>query len=247
MVSAVDRKKYTNKGGWANDDLIYQSIHAQLQQSKDQPQFIYAITVENHFNYNDDRFVKDNFKITKDSISDVNKRQLNTYLSGMQRADQHFKTLIDEAKKIERPTMIIFFGDHLPNLGQVFDQFGFYANAEEKAQKNNPKFFSTPLAVWSNFEINRSEFSNSASNSIIPAHFLAQKVLRAAHLPSSPYYDFMNSVQECYSQIHQTGSPSNQACDQQKIEVLQQYKDLNMDVINGKNFSYELLKSHRIS
>ena len=61
-----------------------------------------------------------------------------------------------------------------------------------------------------------------------------------------PYYDFMNSVQECYSQIHQTGSPSNQACDQQKIEILQQYKDLNMDVINGKNFSYEQLKSHRI-
>ena len=247
MVSAVDRKKYTNKGGWANDDLIYQSIHAQLQQSQDQPQFIYAITVENHFNYNDDRFGKDNFKITKDGISDVNKRQLNTYLSGMQRADQHFKTLIDEAKKLGRPTMIIFFGDHLPNLGEVFDQFGFYANAEEKAQKNNAKFFSTPLAVWSNFEINRSEFSNSASNSIIPAHFLAQKVLRAAHLPSSPYYDFMNSVQECYSQIHQTGSPSNQACDQQKIEILQQYKDLNMDVINGKNFSYELLKSYRIS
>ena len=168
-------------------------------------------------------------------------------LSAVSAGVKDVRDIIDEAKKLGRPTMIIFFGDHLPNLGEVFDQFGFYANAEEKAQKNNAKFFSTPLAVWSNFEINRSEFSNSASNSIIPAHFLHQKVLRAAHLPSSPYYDFMNSVQECYSQIHQTGSPSNQACDQQKIEVLQQYKDLNMDVINGKNFSYELLKSHRIS
>lgn len=241
MVSATDRKKFTNQGGWANDDLIYQSIYAQLQKSVDQPQFIYAITVENHFNYNDDRFGKDNFKITKSGITDLNKRQLNTYLSGMQRADQQFKQLIAEAKKIERPTLIIFFGDHLPNLGEVFDQYGFYANAEQKAQKNHAKFFSTPLAVWSNFPIDKAQFDGE----FVPAHFLGQKVLTAAKLSSSPYYDVIASVNACYRQIHQTGTTADTKCSNNPAEVLQQYKDLNMDVLNGKNFTYNTLNPEK--
>lgn len=239
MVSAVDRKKFTNQGGWANDDLIYQSIYAQLQKSVDQPQFIYAITVENHFNYDDDRYGKDNFKITQSGITDLNKRQLNTYLSGIQRADQQFKKLIAEAKKVERPTMIIFFGDHLPNLGEVFDQYGFYANAEEKSQKNHSKFFSTPLAVWSNFPIDKAQFDGE----FVPAHFLGQKVLTAAKLPSSPYYDVIARVNACYGQIHQTGTIANTKCSNNPADVLQQYKDLNMDTLNGKNFSYEMLNA----
>lgn len=241
MVSAVDRKKFTNQGGWANDDLIYQSIHAQLQKSVDQPQFIYAITVENHFNYNDDRFGKGNFKIIKSGITDLNKRQLNTYLSGMQRADQQFKQLIVEAKKVERPTMIIFFGDHLPNLGEVFDQYGFYATAEEKAQKNHSKFFSTPLAVWSNFPIDKNQFNNE----FVPAHFLGQKVLAAAKRPSSSYYDFIASVNTCYRQIHQTGTAIDAKCSNNPADILQQYKDLNMDVLNGKNFTYSALNPEK--
>ena len=133
--------------------------------------------------------------------------------------------------------MIIFFGDHLPNLGQVFDDYGFYANAEEKAQKNDEKFFSTPLAVWSNFDLDKSIFSEK----LIPAHFLAQKVLHAANLPTSGYYDFMKSVNDCYSQIHQTGTKPSEHCQSKNTDVLQQYKDLNMDVLNGKNYSYDFL------
>lgn len=238
MVSDADRKKYTNKGGWANDDLIYQSIYKQLDQSVHQPQFIYAITVENHFNYNDDRFGKDNFKITKSGITDINKRQLNTYLTGLQRADQQFEKLISHAQTLERPTMIIFFGDHLPNLGSIFDQYQFYENAEQKAQKKHEKFFRTPISVWSNFEIERQSFKADR----IPAHFLAVRSLHAAQLPSSPYYDFMTKMSQCYRKIHQTGTETHPNCGLDPAQLLKQYENLNMDIINGKNFSYDLLK-----
>ncbi|NHB56952.1 sulfatase-like hydrolase/transferase [Acinetobacter sp. 194] len=238
MVSASERKKFTNTAGWATDDLLYQNIVAQLQKSKDQAQFIYAITVENHFNYNDDRFGKNNFNITKDGLSDLNKRRLNTYLSGLQRADQHFKKLIEDAKHIERPTMIIFFGDHLPNLGDVFDDYHFYANAEQKSTKNDVKFYQTPLAVWSNFDIDRKQFKTKDTT----AHFLAVDTLKAAKLPLSPYYQFMSDLSQCYKKIHKTGIETNPKCDSKSNSILESYKQLNIDILNGKNFSYELLK-----
>lgn len=237
MVSAVDRKKFINQAGWANDDLLYNNIRAQLKHTE-QPQFIYATSVENHPMYNDDRFGTNHFKITKEGISDASKRQLNTYLSGMQRADEKLKSLILDVKKLERPTIIIFFGDHLPNLQKVYDDYGFFASEQEKAEKKNVKFFETPLAVWSNFPIDRSELKDQ----FIAAHFLAPKVLKAAHIPLSPYYTFMEKVSSCYSAIHLTAISQKKECEFDQTEILNEYKEINMDVLNGKNYSYQLLK-----
>ena len=236
MTSAQDRAKYINQAGWANDDLLYQSIRNQLKHTE-QPQFIYAITVENHFNYNDDRYGKDHFNINQPELSESSKRQLNTYLTGLQRADQHVEKLLQDLKQQERPTIVIFFGDHLPNLGQVYDDFHFFASAQEKAEKKDVKFFSTPLAVWSNYPIDRSLFQQKN----IAAHFLAPKVLTAAQLPLPPYYQFIQAVNACYSAIHQTGVELKPECKYPHPQLLNQYKDLNMDVLNGKNHSYQLL------
>ena len=239
MVSDLKRQQYTNAAGWANDELIYQSIKTQLQQSSDQPQFIYAVTVENHFNYNDDRFGKDNFKIKKPGISHLSQRQLNTYLSGLKRADQHFKDLIEYSKNIERPTMIIYFGDHLPNLGVTFDEFGFFANDQEKTEKNHIKFYSTPIAIWNNFPIQRNAFDQFTT----PAHFLGLKTLSAANIPLSPYYEYLKRLNACYHKIHKTGVEATSSCQGVVSKMLKSYQDLNMDILNGKNFSYEFLKS----
>ncbi|OTG63820.1 LTA synthase family protein [Acinetobacter silvestris] len=238
MVSASEKNKYINEGGWATDDLLYSNIQNQLKNSE-QPQFIYAISVENHPMYSDDRFGKDNYKISKVGISDASKRQLNTYLTGMKRADDKLKDLIENVKQLDRPTMIIFFGDHLPNLQAVYDEYGFFASAQEKAEKKDVKFFETPLAVWSNFPMDR----KALQGDFIAAHFLAPKVLEAAHIPLSPYYAFINKVSSCYDAVHQTAIMPKKGCQFDQAQILNEYKDMNMDVLNGKNFSYQILKA----
>ncbi|OTG85191.1 LTA synthase family protein [Acinetobacter sp. ANC 4648] len=238
MVNAADRQKFINQAGWATDDLLYSSIHDQLKNTE-QPQFIYAISVENHPMYSDDRFGKDNYKITKAGISDASKRQLNTYLTGMKRADDKLKGLIEDVKQLDRPTIIIFFGDHLPNLQAVYDEYGFFASAQEKTEKKDVRFFETPLAIWSNFPIDRKKLQGD----FIAAHFLGPKVLEAAHIPLSPYYTFINKVSSCYNAVHQTAVMPKKECNFDQTQILNQYKDLNMDVLNGKNFSYQMLKT----
>ena len=54
----------------------------------------------------------------------------------MQRADEKLAQLIHTAKELDRPTMIIFFGDHLPNLQKVYDDFHFFASDQDKIDKN---------------------------------------------------------------------------------------------------------------
>jgi len=238
MINMADRAKYINAAGWATDDLIYNSIENQLKNT-DKPQFIYAISVENHPMYGDDRFGKDHFKINKKGISESSKRALNTYLTGMQRADEKFKTLIENVKQLDRPTIVIFFGDHLPNLQNVYDEYGFFKSEQDKTEKKDVRFFETPLAVWANFPIDKKQFQGS----FVAAHFLAPKVLEAAHVPLSPYYTFIDKVNSCYKTVHQTGIEPQKSCDSNSAEILKQYKDMNMDVLNGKNFTYQLLQA----
>lgn len=237
MINMADRAKYINAAGWATDDLIYNSIENQLKNT-DKPQFIYAISVENHPMYGDDRYGKDNFKITKKGISDNSKRALNTYLTGMQRADNKLKALIENVKTLDRPTIVIFFGDHLPNLQKVYDEYGYFKSEQEKTEKKDTRFFETPLSVWANFPIDKKQFEGQ----FVAAHFLAPKVLEAAHVPLSPYYTFVNKVSSCYKAVHNTGTQTQKSCDFDSQQVLKEYKDMNMDVLNGKNFTYQILK-----
>lgn len=240
MVTAAERKNYINQAGWANDDLIYQSIEQQLQHST-KPQFIYAISVENHPMYNDDRFGKAGYAITKAGLSDPVKRQMNTYLMGMKRADDKFKQLIHTAKQLERPTIIVFFGDHLPNLQNVYDEYSFFASAQDKAEKKDPRYFQTPLAVWSNTPLDRKALQSER----IAAHFLAARIIQAANLPASPYYQLIGQINQCYPAIHQTLQQASPGCGtpDEAAKLLSAYKDLNADVINGKNWTYQYLKS----
>jgi len=225
-----------NQGGWATDDLIYESIKQQLQQH-DQAQFIYAITVENHPMYNDDRFGKDKYIVNKEGVSAASQRQLNTYLLGMQRADAKLKQLIEMTKQLDRPTMIVFFGDHLPNLQKVYDDFQYFDSEQDKIDKKQAKYFETPLAVWSNFPIDKKQFNAE----FIPAHFLASRVLSAAGLPLSPYFQFIQNLSKCYPAIHQIQQQATSRCYFDAEKLLSDYKKLNSDVINGSNWTYQLL------
>ncbi|WP_227542637.1 LTA synthase family protein [Acinetobacter wuhouensis] len=237
MVSKNEQPKFINDAGWATDDLLYENIKNQLNKL-DKPQFIYAISVENHFNYSDDRFGTDNFNINKLNISESSKQKLNTYFSGMQRADQHLNSLIQFINQTNRPTIVIFFGDHLPSLQEVFDEFHFFKSEQEKTEKKDTRFFETPLSVWANFPIDKKQFEGQ----FVAAHFLAPKVLEAAHVPLSPYYTFVNKVSSCYKAVHNTGTQPQKSCAFNQADVLKQYQDMNMDVLNGKNFTYQILK-----
>jgi len=53
----------------------------------------------------------------------------------------------------------------------------------------------------------------------------------------------VNNVSSCYRTVHQTGIQTQKSCEFNQAEILQQYKDMNMDVLNGKNFTYQILKS----
>ncbi|MCU4306294.1 LTA synthase family protein [Acinetobacter ursingii] len=231
MVSQEKRPQIFNAGGWATDVLIYENIKKVLQQG-DQPKFIYAITVENHPMYNDDRYGKQQFKFSK-TLSELNQRKLSTYTAGVARADQKLSELTAYLKTLKQPTIVLVFGDHLPNLQGVYDEYDYFKNDPERTALKN---YQTPLAIWSNFPIQKKVLQQES----VPSSFVASKLLQVAGLPLSPYYHFMQRLSGCYAVIHPKFLMPASECKHDAKQLLEQYKNINQNTLSGENYLYGL-------
>lgn len=124
-----------------------EKILQQIQKT-DQPDFIYAITMHNHGPYADERYGETDIKVSVED--DVKKMLLETYSQGVKEADQSLKTLTDELKTLEEPTILLFFGDYLPALnthGNIYDEYQLEM-PEEWLQAAHS--YTVPFLLWSN-------------------------------------------------------------------------------------------------
>lgn len=222
----------TNSAGWAHDKILYDSLFKELN-SDAKPKFIYAITVENHGLYNDNRYPADSSIVLPSNLTGSSRNRLQTYITGVKRADEHLIKFIDKLKQSKRKTIVIFFGDHLPNLQDTYSDLGFIKNNKMQDEK----YYETPLAVWSNFPINKSVLQKPRIQSI----FMAPSILKAIHMPLSPYFNFMSKLNSCYSYIHKIGMKKDDTCSAKSDELLTEYKNLNTDVIEGKNYTFDIM------
>jgi len=235
MIAQKDRTKVFNAGGWATDDLIFDSIKSILQENNQKPKFIYGITVENHPMYNDDRFGKQNFKLDK-NLSDLDQQKLSTYIAGTVRANQKLQELAEYLKTIQQPTILVVFGDHLPNLQGVYEDYNFF---KDDPERKNLKNYQTPFVVWSNYKLDK----KALKQPYIAASFVAPKLLKMSGLPLSDYYQFISDVSSCYDAIHQKIVKETQTCNFNKKKLLKDYENLNRDVLDGHNHTYKIMQN----
>ena len=174
-------------------------------------------------------------------MSEASRGSLKTYATGVADADRSLARLIEWASQRERPTIIAFFGDHLPPLGQVYPETGFMK--EIVADRNAPldalaAQHETPLVLWSN----RSGLIKDVG-SISPA-FLPMYLMKAAGF-SHPYYTgFLGAVHERYRAVDRNmlvaraGAEMPNWSRAEKIDpLIRDFRYLQHDMIFGKRFA----------
>ncbi len=76
---------------------------------------------------------------------------LNTYLSGISDTISHMVRLAQELEKRDKPTVLVFFGDHKPWLGNgdsVYHEIG--ADFDLSTLSGMHGYYSTPYVIWAN-------------------------------------------------------------------------------------------------
>ncbi len=156
FISCEDFANPEYKGTYISDEAFSRKV-IEEKEKINKPLFMYGVTMQNHGPYSDNRYGETEIKINANNLSDLEIEELRTYTQGVHDADKSLKILIDYFSKSDEPTVIVFFGDHLPMLGKnfsIFKKTGFIGstNSVDWSKDEKLKMHSVPLVVWSNYK-----------------------------------------------------------------------------------------------
>ena len=127
-----------NDTKWAKDEVLVDYIKKCLNSTPGQD-YITAISVQGHGAY-PTNISNYEFDITVSNFRNQNSTNaLTYYVNQIAEMDNFVKTLVTEVDKMDEDTVIVFYGDHLPN---------FELTEEELV---NGDIFKTPYVMWNNF------------------------------------------------------------------------------------------------
>lgn len=151
-------EQHFNSGPFLTDESLVEEIMYQLEQPHEKGVFIQGITMENHGLYLNKFDPSEwNIDFTSDTLSEEESNLLHNYCKGVSDSDAQLGRLYEYVMKREKPTVVLWYGDHLPTLG---NDFGVYAStgtitsttAANWTEEEKYQMFSTPYVVFSNYD-----------------------------------------------------------------------------------------------
>lgn len=104
------------ENGWAKDDVLVQHI-LEAMDTTEQQDLVYGISVQGHGDYPEEQIIEDP-KITVEGIEDeALKNKWEYYVNQVYEMDAFAGKLVEEIEKRGEPTVVVFYGDHLPTMG----------------------------------------------------------------------------------------------------------------------------------
>ena len=209
-VFAKDMKDLEYKGRWVTDDYMAGQIEQEFETavSEGRPLFNYTTTIQNHMSYTADKYGEGHtfapVSVTAD-ISDETRTMLEVYTEGVRDADAMLGRLTAYFAERSEPVVLVFYGDHLPYLGD--NQKGYAELGSEVAIAENDRTdilcsYKTPYVIWTNAAAaDALDWEAAAKQLALPedgtvsAAFLGSVLLDlTGRGGESPWFDFLSSV-----------------------------------------------------
>ncbi|GMX65586.1 hypothetical protein Elgi_48570 [Paenibacillus elgii] len=174
-------------GPYIGDHAVVRRIIEESERNPG-PDFIFANTMENHYHYWPGKFKKNHIEV-KSHMSNAVTGIAETYAQGLSGADRALQELVLHFSRLKEPTIIVFFGDHLPSLEKLL----VYKESNYISGEDDPDFLekmhNTPVVIWSNYlpKETKEELHMSPS-------FLGPYILNLAKRPGGPYMDFLSDL-----------------------------------------------------
>ena len=170
-----------------SDSFFYDKVIEQFENKDSDRIFIFGVTVQNHsgYEYNGSDFTTD-VHVTN---YDGDYPRTEQYLSLVKKSDEALEELIGYFENVDEKTMIVFFGDHQPNIEITFlNKIAPYRNQIVNSFLSR---YETPFVIWTNYEV---EGKNDLG--IVSPNFLGVKTLEYAGVPLSRECKMLKDVEE---------------------------------------------------
>lgn len=184
------------RDAYISDKEDYKKIIEEYENKKENDRlFIFNVTIQNHGGYyTDNSIFDDSVYLTDYSYADVNE-----YLSLIKESDEAFKDLINYFSKVDEPTVILMFGDHMPALDTKFYEALYKKPLNELSIEELQKQYITPFVIWANYDI-KEEYIDKIS-----ANYLSTLLLNTVNKPLRGYNKFLEEMYREFPVINKNG------------------------------------------
>ncbi len=198
-----------NDGKYMADSAMTDEIMAQMKDSGP-PQFLFAISIEAHGPYDVEPAHADERDAipVPDELSAADKRELQNYIYHIHHADAELGRLVAWLAKRNRPSLVLFYGDHLPGLIDGFRTTGFVNGQDMLSQ----------AGTW--LMVDPHDPSGKPTTSDTAAWLLPGKLLERAGIHDDPYFALTTLVGPQLASLTKApgAPPPAEAGEQQRID-----------------------------
>lgn len=132
------------------DRATYDKILDLLAQD-DGPQLIFDVTMQNHSGYDQGNIPADQLTGYEPAgVSEATNARLNEYLSCIEASDRDLEYLMTRLEEMDRPVVLVFFGDHQPNVTTPYND-AYYPGEDEVTHAE--RAYQTTYFVWANYDV----------------------------------------------------------------------------------------------
>jgi len=176
------------KGDYFSDRMLTRVVLEETRRTDD-PWFIYAISVQNHGPYGPNRYAKLDHDVPTTGLSEKAAAELRTYTQGLADADRSLQELVRFVDAQEEPTLLLFFGDHLPGADALFAETGFLREGLDPVEEARRRYLEGGV-VHANFPI------PPPRGKVLSPQFLSLYVAELAGLELPPFYGFLAELRD---------------------------------------------------
>lgn len=235
-----------NSGPYITDETIAEEIIYQLEQPYDVGVFVMAITMENHSMYHDKYDEEDRvIKVQGDTLTPQQILTLENYAAGVRNSDLALKEIYDFVMNREKPTVVLWYGDHLPTLGDDFDPYTSTgtinsSTAVEWTEDEKYTMFSTPYLIFTNYDTGREYL---ADKEYVSPYLLPALMADYIDAPQCVQTNFLLDLYKTCPVISKYYNLYTPTGDEDRREKMRELHELmTYDMLIGKNYISDLKK-----
>lgn len=230
---------------YLSDQTAYANALSQINSRKG-GQFINLITMQNHMPYTSDWYPNHDYKVSGKGFSSTQQSQIQHYTQGIAYTDTSLKAFIKSLDSLNKPVIMIFYGDHLPGIYTLptsIDKYktdyfvysnkfarnhGMYAKLDDHQYVSTNEFIPIMLQQ-ANAKVDAySALLTDVSNKL-PALWQLKEAPVSKFESNSQLFIDKSGKLTSYSQL-----------DNKQKRVFNDYQMIQYDITDGKNYSSQL-------
>ena len=235
-------------GKYVSDETFVENIIKIIEDNpsfsgdfESQPLFIWGVTMQNHtpyatINYSE----KLEIEVSGEKLTEKAKDTLAAYVNGLHNSDKAIQKLIDYLEKSDSPTVVLFFGDHLPSLYEAYLDSGLIHTKDTTkwSAEEMLRLHTIPFFIYDNFSY-KSDYSSEEK---IGNAFLGNYLCNYIGIDKPIYFEFLDTLE--FKALRDRLFVDKNIIPYEKVhneyeEMVNNHKILQYDILYGEKYINE--------